>query len=1464
MKRYQAVLLTVALVVLCFAWTRAPHTGWASEGPAAGRSSPAGSSPAGPDNSSTLTPERLPATPSKLEPQLLRQVLQSEATDQIRFVVELAQQADLTALQANLSRGERQSLVVAHLQTTARETQANLLAFLEVQRSEGHVQRYRSFWVFNGLAVTADADTLLTIAARPEVRLVREDRWQQWVDPQSVEESLETSSGSSMVWNLEQIRADLAWTSLGIDGNGVTVAIMDTGADWQHPALQNQYRGYKPGGLSIHEGNWLCATDEGYLYPYDGYGHGTHVTGTAVGGRDADGVAIGVAPGAQWIAAKVFNDGGFAYDSWIHSAFEWLMAPSGDPALAPDVVNSSWGSPLGQDETFRPDLQAVRAAGIVPIFSAGNDGPYPGTVGSPGSHPEAIAVGATDDLDQVTRFSSRGPSPWGEIKPEVSAPGAQILSSLPGGSYGTMYGTSMAAPHVTGLVALLLQADPTLSVDDVEAILTSTTLPLGEPIPNNNTGWGRIDAYRAVAVALHAGYVNGLVTRQPDLQPLPYAFVTAFDREGELQGQVAVDEDGHYELALPEGTYSIQVTAFGYEPYRVQNVTVVASASVTVDVALRLAPAGVLWGHITDADTGGPLGVQVSVDGTPAHTVSDDQTGRYSLALPAGTYTVTVRQNGYRRISARGVEIAVDKATRVDFSLVAAPTLLLVDSGRWYYNSQASYFQSALDDRDYVYDLWEIRNLSTDIPTGTDLEPYDVTIWSAPFDSPGLIDAGDVISGYLTSGGNLLLTGQDIGYWDSGLGGWLWEDYYRDLLKAAALDDDAGRVDVIGLPGQILDGLALEINGDDSARNQTTPDLIDVLDHFDAALVANYEGVGGAALRANGCQSYRAVYLAAGLEGLGDQGTRAEVMDRALTWLDSPQPVVEIRLAPLRQETVWIGGSTITYTVKLQNRGQSVDQFDLELSGSAWPVSVMDSTFTQEITQSLTLGQCLSQTVGISVTVPPEIGWNVTDVVTLTARSQSDPGVAAQAAFASKTPAPILLVDDHRWYDYSARYRAALEARGLPYDPWRNLQAPTPDFGSPTLQRLAQYPVVIWFTGYDWYNTLTPSEEATLSAYLDGGGRLAFSSQDYLYTSGLTNFGRDRLGVLRHTEDLTVTRTVGAVGHPVGDGRATLDLFYPFRNYSDALRPSPAAAVAFWGQHGQPAALTVDSAPWKTAFYAFALEAFGPPDLAEVLGDTVAWLSPLGDSTLAVDLPVVSAGEELAYTLSIRNTGPRPLEGATLDNPVPPGATFVPGSLEGPASYDPGTQSITWSGALDLGQEISVAYRLLLDRQIQTGAIIENVAHLSDGTGLTVECAAISHIDSPYLGNSTKTVSALLSPPGRVLTYTLSLRNDGLRPADAQLLDPIPANSHHLPGSGWASSGLLTSTAELLTWTGTLEASEAVTITFPVTVNTAIRGFYVYNRATLTDGWGDRVPLETQTPTLVEVRLYLPLILRGP
>jgi uncharacterized repeat protein (TIGR01451 family) len=1413
----------------------------------------------GPSQDPTPVPPAA-APAAKIDPILLKQALTGAPFAQYRFLVELAEQVDL----AGPSPPPRHE-IVSTLQDTARRTQAQLLAFLQARQAEGRVAAVHPYWIVNAVAATADADTLLALAARPDVRAIRADRWRQWLDPTFVPQATDSdgAGAASLPWNIERVEADRVWDAFDIDGQGVTIGVMDTGVDWQHPALQSRYRGYKPGGLSIHEGNWFCATDEGLLYPVDNNGHGTHVTGSAVGGE-----GIGVAPGARWIAVKVFNSRGFGYDSWVHAAFEWLMAPAGNPDWAPDVVNGSWTGASGELENFRPDLQALRAAGIVPVFASGNFGPNPSTIRNPASYPETIAVGASDDLDQVTSFSSRGPSsPWHEVKPEVVAPGIDVYSALPGGTYATGQGTSMATPHVAGVAALLLQADPGLTVDGLETFLTSTASPVGSQVPNDDAGWGRIDAYGAVAAALDAGTVAGQVRDQLDQVPIADAEIGVYDQENSRRGSARTGDDGTYAIALPAGQYRIHAEAFGFDPAVVSGALVSSGLTTTVDFELALLPHGVLRGHVLDGETGAGVGAVVNVLDTPASTGSDPATGAYSLTLPASTYTVEVERNGYRRQAAPHIDVLAGQTTTLDFALTPAPTLLLVDSGWWYYESEERFFRQALDDRGYVHDVWQIRDLGTDVPALDDLSPYEVTIWSSPFDAPGLIGAGDTISDYLGIGGNLFLTGQDVGFWDDGLTGFTWHEYYGRFLKVEAVSDDAGRGDLLGQPGGLLHDLTLPINGPDSAQNQYTPDSIALLDPRDAEILGIYADDGSGASRASGCQSYRAIYLAAGLEGLGDRASRAEVMDRALDWLSGPPTTTAVEVYPPFQDQVWSAGADLHYLVELRNLGQATDQFALALSPSNWPASVWDMDFATPISHSDRLEPCDRQTVGVKVTIPAGTGWNASEMITLTARSLADPAQSAAAAFASKTPAPILLVDDHRWHDPTARYRAALEANDLPYDAWLTDVATPGGHGyGPPLARMQLYPMLIWFTASDWYSPLAGFEEAQLAAYLDGGGRLLFSSQDYLAGRPYRMLAEPYFGVPSHVEDLTVTQVVGSIGNPVSSDIEATELYYPFSNRTGALRFSEFARPALWGQHSQPVALTLEGAPcegcapWKTAFFAFPLEALPEDELARILEGAVDWLSPLGDSSLAVDRTAAGQGDPLAYELHIANSGPQPLSSISLSNTLPLSTAYIAGSLEGPASYDPGSRKVTWNGGLPPGEGITIRYRVLLDTSMPDGALVRNRASLSDETGLELDLAATTRVDAPELSGSVKAASRLQAVPGMALTYTLSLRNDGVRPAEAELVDPFPLYTVYPTGTASASSGVVTLSTGALVWRGAIAAGDRVTVTFTAVPTLAAAHRYIYNRAKLADGWGTHHALQAYTWT--QGQNFLPVVLR--
>ena len=293
--------------------------------------------------------------------------------------------------------------------------------------------------------------------------------------------------------NVALVSAPVLWNQ-GFRGEGVVVASLDTGVDATHPDLAGSWRG--------GSNSWFDPYGQHPTTPTDLHGHGTSTMGVIVGGS-AGGTAIGVAPGATWIAAKIFNDSGAATTSGIHAAFQWILDPDGNPATAdaPDVVNNSWDSSSpGCDYTFQPDLQAIRATGILPIFAAGNGGPSAGTSFSPSNLPEAVAVGAVDDSDLVAASSSRGPASCGgstDVFPDVVAPGVGIHTAERWGLYTDATGTSMAAPHVTGAIALLLQAFPDTSAADQQAAIEDAAVDLGALGPDDTYGNGRVDASAA-------------------------------------------------------------------------------------------------------------------------------------------------------------------------------------------------------------------------------------------------------------------------------------------------------------------------------------------------------------------------------------------------------------------------------------------------------------------------------------------------------------------------------------------------------------------------------------------------------------------------------------------------------------------------------------------------------------------------------------------------------------------------------------------------------------------------------------------------------------------------------------------------------------------------------------------------------------------------------------------------------
>jgi len=440
-------------------------------------------------------------------------------------VEQVAAQAKNAATSRGTPAGEMKLVgrvaLIRALQETAQRTQLGLLRFLEEKKAGGAVQSYQSFWISNLVIVSTDKATLEVIASRPEVARITPSKTVTLDDvlPTASPETANAPVLNEIGWNISMVRAPEVW-SMGFTGQGVVVCNIDTGVDWTHPALSRKWLAYDPLNPTVPNPAllpyaWFDATVDQSPVPVDTNGHGTHTMGTMVCSDPQGGHQYGMAPDAAWIAADAFTTN-TGTDEDLLECGQWVLAPGGDPSRAPDVVSNSWGSSEGSDTWYQATVQAWRAAGIFPSWSIGNSGPAPGSAGEPGAYPESFSSGMVDRYGVLDSQSSRGPSFWGEIKPEVVAPGVGNPSTIPGGGYSSGYaGTSMACPHSSGAAALLLNINPTLTPTDIETLLMATAAPKTSPeypdTPNNGFGYGLLDIYSAALQLVEAGTVQGRV-----------------------------------------------------------------------------------------------------------------------------------------------------------------------------------------------------------------------------------------------------------------------------------------------------------------------------------------------------------------------------------------------------------------------------------------------------------------------------------------------------------------------------------------------------------------------------------------------------------------------------------------------------------------------------------------------------------------------------------------------------------------------------------------------------------------------------------------------------------------------------------------------------------------------------------------------------------------------------------------
>ena len=481
--------------------------------------------------SAPASAQQLQPPPSKVEQKLWQATSDGGLSD---VIITAPGYPDLTPARNLGNKDAKTKFVAETLIAFADTSQADLRKDLQTQGKAFFV-----LWASNQIAVkNATRADLLALANRKDVARVEID-----AKAKGIEERLEIrdwrlqfqspisnlQSSFSAEWGVQRVNAPQVW-ALGFTGQGIVVADLDTGARWDHDALKPSYRGWD--GITVtHAYNWFDPVAFS-TEAFDDHGHGTHTTGTMIG-DDKNGNQTGVAPGAKWIACRNMNIG-FGSVSTYSACFQFVLAPTDlagnnpDPAKSADITSNSWGCALGEPGCSEPSAlvtvtQVLREAGIMVVASAGNSGSSCKTVNNaPAMLDQSFTVGATDSNNGIAGFSSRGPSSFtGQLKPDVVGPGVNVRSTTKGApnAYGSLSGTSMASPHVAGVVALLWSAAPALrgNITETERILRTTATPItmttatttaqdcgnisGNQHPNNVYGYGLVNAEAAVLYA---------------------------------------------------------------------------------------------------------------------------------------------------------------------------------------------------------------------------------------------------------------------------------------------------------------------------------------------------------------------------------------------------------------------------------------------------------------------------------------------------------------------------------------------------------------------------------------------------------------------------------------------------------------------------------------------------------------------------------------------------------------------------------------------------------------------------------------------------------------------------------------------------------------------------------------------------------------------------------------------------
>ena len=461
----------------------------------------------------------------------------SSSNEMFQVIIIMDTQLDVQKLDLQtkgLNKDEQRTFVINELQQLSESTQKDVLTSLQQGQKAALVDHVQSFWIINGISCALTKDMMLAIVERSDIKCIVKNTDTYLIDGTETE-TIPDNRGENQ-WNVTKVNADSVW-ALGYTGAGVVVAIIDSGVNYNHTDLANNMW---DGGTEFPNHGWDFANNDND--PMDDHGHGTHCAGT-ISSYGTNGKQCGIAKDATIMALKTLRADGHGSKANTWAAIQFAISHDADImslSLGSDGTGGLWDD--------RIVMENALLCGVVASVAAGNVGntyqsghlkyPVPFNVSSPGNcpspwrHPDqtlagghtaVVTVGAITINDEHSSFSSIGPSTWTEgsgigpyyeypwvegdpdsiglIKPDISAPGSSIVSLdyTSNTGYTTMSGTSQATPCVAGVMALMLEADPTLTPREIDSIIETTAIPLGGQTSKCNIyGSGRVDALQAI------------------------------------------------------------------------------------------------------------------------------------------------------------------------------------------------------------------------------------------------------------------------------------------------------------------------------------------------------------------------------------------------------------------------------------------------------------------------------------------------------------------------------------------------------------------------------------------------------------------------------------------------------------------------------------------------------------------------------------------------------------------------------------------------------------------------------------------------------------------------------------------------------------------------------------------------------------------------------------------------------